>query len=82
MKPNDEESSKGLYTILLAIGLFYPAAYDITQLLRSGCSDYLSDPWNYADMVFIYGGMINILLQNVLGHENIWCKVIMCIIVF
>lgn len=43
--------------------------------------DYLSDPWNYADMVYIYGSITNIFLQLTLGPFHIASRIIMCIII-
>lgn len=70
-----------LYNILLIIGIFYPWLYDFIQLCRGGVMDYLSDPWNYADMVYIYGSILNCILQFILGPFHIACRIIMCIIV-
>jgi hypothetical protein len=44
---------------VLAVGLFYPAVYDISQLAREG-REYFNDPWNYSDFVSIMSGIINI----------------------
>ena len=41
----------------------------------------MSDPWNYADILYIYGSIINCILQLWLGPFHIGCRVIMCIIV-
>lgn len=51
-----------VYIILLIVGIIYPFIYDLSQLIRSGLSDYLSDPWNYADMIYIYGSITNIVI--------------------
>ena len=61
MRENTMEVAR-LYVILLMVGIFYPWLYDFTQLIRGGLSDYLSDPWNYADMLYIYGSIINCIL--------------------
>ena len=55
------------FIILLIVGILYPFLYDFSQLIRGGLSDYLSDPWNYADMVYIYGSITNIIIQKALG---------------
>lgn len=57
-----DESSRQLYTILLAIGIFYPAAYDLTQMFRGGLTDYFSDPWNYSDLTYIWSSIANVIL--------------------
>jgi len=53
---------KRLLTIGLAIGIVYPAIYDGLQLYLSGICDYLSDPWNYIDFLYIYGSIANVFL--------------------
>jgi hypothetical protein len=44
-------------------------------------SEYLSEAWNYADLLYIFGSIVNVLLQSLLGPHNIWSKAMMCIIV-
>ena len=75
-----DESSRKLYTILLAIGILYPAGYDISQMLRVGLSDYLADVWNYSDLLYIWSSVANVILQNVLDPFSIACKIVMIII--
>ena len=48
----DPEESNS-YSILLGVGTLYPAIYDFVQMRRIGLADYLSDPWNYIDMLYI-----------------------------
>ena len=43
--------------------------------------EYLSEAWNYADLLYIFGSIINIFLQLIIGPYNILSRVIMCIIV-
>lgn len=66
---------------MLAVGILYPWLYDMTQMFRGGFYDYFSDLQNYADMLYIYGSLVNIFLQLRLGPFNIVSKVCMCIIV-
>ena len=56
------QDEKRLITIGLAIGIVYPAIYDGLQLYLSGICDYLSDPWNYIDFLYIYGSIANVFL--------------------
>lgn len=67
--------------LILIIGIFYPWVYDFTQLIRGGLADYLSDPWNYADMAYIYGSIANCILQWIYGPFHVVCRLIMCLIV-
>jgi len=53
---------KKIFAILLMVGIFYPWIYDLVQLVRSGPMEYASDPWNYVDFIYIYGGIANAIL--------------------
>ena len=77
---NESENQK-IYTLLLAVGVLYPFFYESTQAVRGGLVDYLRDPWNYADILYIWGSAINIVLQNVLGPYHLVCKILMCVLV-
>ena len=62
-------------------GIVYPWAYDFLQLVRDGLGDYLQDPWNYADMLYIYGSIVNIALQYLYGPDSLICRLLMVIII-
>ena len=51
-----------IYAVLIAVGILYPGLYDFTQMLRAGLADYFGDLWNYADILYIYGSIGNIIL--------------------
>lgn len=53
----------------------------MTQMARGGLVDYLSDPQNYADLLYIYGSIANIVVQLYLGPFHIASKILMCFIV-
>ena len=76
-----EPHHQSIYTLLLAMGIVYPAYYDFLQLYRVGLTGYFSNPTNYSDCLYIWGSLINVFLQNFLGPFHIVCKVIMIIIV-
>lgn len=76
-----ESNNQLMYSVMLAIGVLYPLCYEVVQLSRGGCADYLKDPWNYADILYIWGSVFNIIAQNVLGPFHLLCKSLMCIIV-
>lgn len=61
LKENTEETTK-INVILLAIGILYPWGYDFSQMIRGGLVDYFSDPWNYADMLYTYGSIVNCVI--------------------
>lgn len=76
-----ENENQVVYAVLLAVGIIYPALYDMTQMVRGGLLDYFSDLQNYGDMLYIYGSLVNIILQLRLGPFHIVSKVFMCVIV-
>ena len=39
------------YPILMIFGIFYPWAYDTTQLYVTGL-DYFKDQWNWSDIIY------------------------------
>lgn len=65
----------------MALGIVYPFFYDLIQLKKSGFSDYLSDFWNYSDLIFVYSGIINMVLQNFFAEDfhpsSLTCKILM-----
>ena len=50
-------------------------------MVRAGPAEYLSDPQNYADLLYIYGSVANIFIQLRLGPFHIVSKIFMVIIV-
>jgi hypothetical protein len=50
------------YLIMLSICIIYPFIYDTTQLYRAGLSEYFSETSNFSDMIYIYGGICNVIL--------------------
>ena len=53
----------------------------MTQLILDGPRAYFSDPWNWADFVYIYGSLVNVVIQNIVGPDEVITEVLMCIIV-
>jgi hypothetical protein len=76
-----ENENQMIYAILIAVGILYPALYDLTQMVRAGLANYFGDLWNYADMLYVWGSIGNIVLQLYLGPFNIYSRITMCIIV-
>lgn len=81
LQENDDEATARIYVILLAVGIFYPWLYDFTQMLRGGLGDYLSDPWNYADMLYTYGSIANCIMQIVYGPFHNVSRILMFVII-
>jgi hypothetical protein len=57
-----ENEDQLIFAVLITVGLLYPALYDFMQMIRSGLAEYFGDPWNYADMLYIYGSVVNVIL--------------------
>jgi uncharacterized membrane protein YesL len=51
-----------VFNCLLFIGILYPAYYDICQLLMVGIYEYVCDPSNLKDVIYIYGSITNVFL--------------------
>lgn len=56
--------------------------YDWSQMFRSGITEYLSDKWNYVDMLYIWSSIANIIFQNAAGPFKLVSKCMMMIILF
>ena len=78
---SDEVAQPSAWTVLLGVGILYPALYEGTQMFKAGTS-YFDDPWNYADMIFIWGSLITLVLQNTIGPAALVSKILMIVIVF
>lgn len=65
----------------MAIGILYPALYDMSQIVRIGPIAYFSDSANYGDMLYISNSIINIFMQLRLGPFHIVSKIFMVAIV-
>ena len=50
------------YQVFLLLGVAYPAAYDTRQFYMAGLTDYLKDPTNYSDLLYIWGSVANAIL--------------------
>ena len=51
-----------IYQILLIVAIIYPFWYESTQMVRLGVCNYLSEAANYLDLLYIYGGISNVIL--------------------
>lgn len=65
----------------MAVGIVYPALYDLVQLKNKGFKVYFSDIYNYSDLIFVYSGIVNMVLQNIYSDDfhpsSIVCKILM-----
>ena len=55
-----EPENDSLLMVVLAIGIVYPACYELFQMKRFGVSSYFLDTWNYVDITFISCSMVNV----------------------
>ena len=78
---DNSESTQRIYAILMVVGIIYPWVYDMLQLFRGGLENYVSDPWNFLDFLYIWGSIANCVLQITEGPRFIVSKLLMCIIV-
>ena len=69
------------WSVALFIGMLYPWLYDLAQMIRDGPKEYFADLWNWADFVYIYGSLINILIQNFVGPYEVVTEILMSVIV-
>lgn len=75
----DVESTRP-YQIMLIVAIIYPFWYETTQMLKSGICVYLSEMPNYLDLLYIYGGIANVVLQNLMDPFHFINKLLMTII--
>ena len=69
------------YAILLAFGILYGTIYDLTQFMKIGFKEYMMDPWNYIDMIYIVTSISQVVLHIVLGPFHVFCRIAMLIVV-
>lgn len=50
-------------------------------MLINGLSDYVSDPSNFSDFIYIYGSIANAVLQITYGPYQLASRILMCILV-
>ena len=58
----EDENHHLVITLLILAGIAYPTAYDFTQAYREGLRSYLKDFGNYADMIYIWASIVNVIL--------------------
>jgi hypothetical protein len=69
------------YIILLSVCIIYPFIYDTTQLIKAGISEYFSETSNFSDMIYIYGGIANIIMLDLFDPYQFQNKLIMTILI-
>ena len=58
----EPDEGEDIIPVLLAIGIAYPAFYELFQLFKSGAKGYFVSFWNYADILNIFLSMLNIYM--------------------
>jgi len=61
----NNHQQKDFYSRILILAVVYPAWYDTAQLWNSGWRVYFSELQNYSDLIYIYGSILNVILQNI-----------------
>lgn len=52
------------FGILLIVGILFPMCYDLTQLYRTGVTEYFADIQNYSDQMYVWCSVMNVISQN------------------
>jgi len=69
------------FLLVIIMGcLVYPLLYDGTQMLKQG-ADYLTDSWNYLDMIHISLGYYNVYCQWSQGTWELKSKITMIVVI-
>jgi hypothetical protein len=76
----DNQEVKGVLSYLLFIAVIYPCWYDTLQLYKIGWREYFNDTQNISDVVYTYGSIANVVLQNTGNPLNISNKIIMSVL--
>ena len=56
------EENRSIFETLIIFGVIYPAVYDTTQMYKSGWRVYFKQLGNYADLIYVWGSVVNVIL--------------------
>ena len=73
-------SEKRFFSIILIVAIIYPTTYEFVQQYKIGFRKYLSDLNNYSDILYCWGGIANVFLQNTIDSQSLSCKILMTIL--
>jgi hypothetical protein len=76
-----EDKEMNSYSIILLIGVIYPACYEAVQMFKNGIGEYLSDLGNYIDLIYIWGSIAMSILHMILTPYATISKILMSLIV-
>lgn len=77
---HNKSENMQMYSIILIFGVIYPTWYDSLQLYKLGWREYFSDYGNYSDMIYTYGSLANVILQNTTDPHHLYNKALMSLI--
>jgi hypothetical protein len=77
---NNRLNEKRFFSVLLIIAIIYPTVYEFVQQYKVGFTKYFKDPNNYSDILYTWGGIANVILQNTIEPQHIMCKLLMTIL--
>lgn len=66
--------------MLLILAIIYPSWYDTLQLYKIGWREYFSDIGNYSDLIYTWGSVVNVVLQNTMDPHNLLNKILMTLL--
>ena len=56
------ENNMDLFGKMIIAGIVYPAILSFTEIYKSGIVVYFSDGNNYMELVYVWAGLVNVLL--------------------
>jgi len=69
------------YALILLGGIVYPFCYESTRMVKTGVWDYLTNPANYFDILYIFGSILMSLLHITVDPFQILSKVVMIFVI-
>lgn len=57
------EKAHDSFAFMIGIGIIYPICYDLVQVYRQGFVDYVSDKWNYVDIIYNISNIVFLIFH-------------------
>ena len=73
---NGNLENMDLFGTMICVGIVYPALMNFLEMYKKGF-DYFLDFSNYNDLIYVWAGLINVILQNSGGPFQFACKFLM-----
>ena len=67
--------------MILLGGIVYPFCYESTRMVKTGVWEYLTNPANYFDILYIFGSILMSLLHITVDPFQILSKVVMIFVI-